>query len=83
MEHLREIPQNDQIHFIFLYFGLLLSSIKSLAQTKLRLSLALFFISPAAPVIRQPVKVYFSAAAQLYMKIEHSRQCQHKLAVSV
>ena len=53
-------------------------SAKAPAQTQLRLSLALFFISPAAPPTRE---VYFSAAALLYMKMKYSRQCQ--LAVSV
>ena len=49
---------------------------------KLEAEIALFSISPAAPPNHPPVKVYFSAAAQLLVKIENNKQYQHKIAVS-
>ena len=62
---------------IILMHTFLPSSAKAPAQTQLRLSLALFFISPTAPPTHlhtyppknhQPVKVYFSTAANLTWK---------------
>ena len=51
------------------------SSAKAPAQIWQRLSLDLFFISPSAPPTHPPTrKAYFWGPAQLYMKIEYSRQ---------
>ena len=67
-------------------FKFLPSSVKAPAQTQLRLSLALFFISPAAPPNHPPMEVYSPAHHSFICKLcivgspSISWLCQYELA---